>query len=988
GAGFTQNWTTADGHFVAGAMTLQPVIDSAGFYILKIINSVNGCMSIDSVNVAADFALPLADAGLPRTIDCNSPQVTLDGTGSSQGGQYIYQWSPLPGNIVSGGMGLQPVVDASGLYLLEVTDSGNGCSASSTVAVDTQADFPQVAIEVPGALGCSVPQVGLMASATAAPGITYLWTTANGNIVSGDTSLMPVVDAAGNYTLTVTDANNGCSASATVEVLQNNNAPTAVAGIPFTLPCGANSAFLDGTGSELGFEIFYEWTTPNGHILAGANTLTPEINAPGTYILAVTDGLNGCAGTDTVLVSLDNNAPVADAGLPDTLTCDSPSLLLDGSGSDSGSNIAYSWTTPDGNIVSGSTGPTPQVDAPGTYLLTVLDTGNNCETIASVQVAQVTDGPPISLADAPLLSCTDTLLTLSGSAAGSNVDYLWTAITGHIVAGETTASPSIDAAGSYLFTATDRTTGCTSDTTLLVLENTDPPTALATSPLPLDCGQTELVLDATASSSGPGFGYLWTTQNGNFASGETSATPVVTAPGDYLLQVTDLDNGCTATAAVEVTGGGNLPVVSILPPNELTCILQEIAIDASNSTFAAGDLFEWTTPDGNIVSGASTLTPTADAPGTYTLSIANPQNGCSATDSIIILQNTNAPQAAAGADLVLGCDGSAIQIQGSLLSPPDAVLDWVFAPAAGVSGNPFVAGGQTATPLVNLPGSYSLTATDPSNGCVFMDEMSISPGGIGGFSFVVGQPNCSSPTGSILFADVQGGLPPFAYSIDGTDFSPQAFFDGLPPGNYALTLRDSNGCEAVWQAQIIDFQPFEIILDATASLPLGTSIPLNAQTTLPLDEIAGIVWTPGEGLSCTACLRPFASPSANTDYVLTITDSSGCSATAGIHLLVTEPKIEVFVPNAFSPNGDGINDVLVLFANGQLVQRVGQFRIFGRWGEAVFEAFDFPPNDFLFGWDGRHRGQLMEPGVFVWLAEIVLADGQRRVLEGEVVLLR
>ena len=91
-------------------------------------------MSVDSVNVATDFALPLADAGPPRTIDCNSPQVTLDGTGSSQGGQYIYQWSPLSGNIVSGGMGLQPVVDASGLYLLEVTDSGNGCSASSTEA--------------------------------------------------------------------------------------------------------------------------------------------------------------------------------------------------------------------------------------------------------------------------------------------------------------------------------------------------------------------------------------------------------------------------------------------------------------------------------------------------------------------------------------------------------------------------------------------------------------------------------------------------------------------------------------------------------------------------------------------------------------------------------------------------------------------------------------------------------------------------------------
>ena len=129
-------------------------------------------------------------------------------------------------------------------------------------------------------------------------------------------------------------------------------------------------------------------------------------------------------------------------------------------------------------------------------------------------------------------------------------------------------------------------------------------------------------------------------------------------------------------------------------------------------------------------------------------------------------------------------------------------------------------------------------------------------------------------------------------------------------------------------------------------------------------------------------------PTSNTIYLLEVVDTNGCSAQASVQVMVSQPNIDVFVPNVFSPNGDGINDQLVIFANDQLVQQVEQFRIFDRWGGAVFEVFRFPPNDFNYGWDGTHQGQIMDGAVFVWLAEVVLSDGSKRLLEGEVLLLR
>ncbi|RMF32633.1 MAG: gliding motility-associated C-terminal domain-containing protein [Bacteroidetes bacterium] len=96
----------------------------------------------------------------------------------------------------------------------------------------------------------------------------------------------------------------------------------------------------------------------------------------------------------------------------------------------------------------------------------------------------------------------------------------------------------------------------------------------------------------------------------------------------------------------------------------------------------------------------------------------------------------------------------------------------------------------------------------------------------------------------------------------------------------------------------------------------------------------------------------------------------------------------MYIPNAFSPDGDGINDLFYIFAREGSVREIKTFLVFSRWGETVWEYHNFQPNDPAAGWDGTHRGQLMNPAVFVYFAEIEMIDGSIRLFEGDVTLIR
>ena len=146
-------------------------------------------------------------------------------------------------------------------------------------------------------------------------------------------------------------------------------------------------------------------------------------------------------------------------------------------------------------------------------------------------------------------------------------------------------------------------------------------------------------------------------------------------------------------------------------------------------------------------------------------------------------------------------------------------------------------------------------------------------------------------------------------------------------------------------------------------------------------------WTPSDSLSNPTEIATSAQPTSTTLYNLIVTDTiSGCVIVDDVLVQVDKVR-NIYIPNAFSPNADGNNDHFYIFA-GNGVRRVLDFKIFDRWGEVIYEAENFPPNTFKHGWDGTFKGQAMNPGVFVYFAEVEFIDNEVIHYNGDVTLLK
>jgi gliding motility-associated-like protein len=135
---------------------------------------------------------------------------------------------------------------------------------------------------------------------------------------------------------------------------------------------------------------------------------------------------------------------------------------------------------------------------------------------------------------------------------------------------------------------------------------------------------------------------------------------------------------------------------------------------------------------------------------------------------------------------------------------------------------------------------------------------------------------------------------------------------------------------------------------------------------------------PTTGLNCANCFNPIASPTQNTTYTLTVTSDSGCTSTTSVTIDVSCGT--VFVPDAFSPNGDGQNDYL--YVRGDCI-KIMNFKVFDRWGNKVFET-----TDKSIPWDGTFKGQPMNTATFVYYLDATTYDGNTITKKGNVALIR
>lgn len=970
-------WSTADGRLTGGATTLTPSIDRAGTYRLTLTDRDNGCSEFSEVRVEPGTVGPPPPAPPVQEMGCAPATYALRADDPGPG--FTAAWTTADGNFVSRADTLTPVVDTPGDYVLAVTETATGCVGTTTVEVRRGVLGAAIALQS-NPRTCARRQIVLQSSHTAGEPLDYQWTTADGSILNGATTPNPTVDAAGTYTLTVTGRSSNCSESASVEVVNDFAAPPAEAGPDTSITCLRGTVNLRGTTTATDPGLDFSWATPDGMIDAGADRAEATVSAPGRYFLTVTNPRNGCFTTDSLTVADGRTPPLITAGPDRTLTCVDTAFVVGGGTVIFG--VDYSWTSPNGNFVGSPDQINVMVDAAGTYSLEAFDPATGCTGRDTAVISVDTTRAELTAAPAPPLTCNDPAVRLPVELRGDAEDYALDWIGPGLTGAADTLRPLVAAAGTYRLLARHLTTGCRDSLDLVVADQRFTPAAVATSGDVLTCRTTTVTLDGEGSLTGPDVAYSWMDAFENEVS--DSLTAVVDAPGVYTFTVLDRPTGCTATDTTRVSEDRVPPALDLNPtPARITCAEPSVTLNPGAEQMPLF-LYEWTYTEGN-----QSPTPVANSPtisvgaaGTYSLLIVNPLNGCETRGETVVVADVDPPAAVLPDTLDLGCDTIPFVLPAEVSNLADLSLRWTTA------GGTVLAATEHSPARGRGVGDYFLEVVDLTNGCTGQDTLTAIQDLPVAFEFLANDPTCRRPLGSIDFLGVTGGNGPYLFSVDGgRSFMADTAFGELPAGNYALAVQDFTGCEL--RDTVLLNRPREIVtfLPERVSVELGDAYRIDLQTSFDDLEISGVLWRDSTYLDCGSCLRPLARPLGDRRYTVDVESTDGCTATATIFLAV-ERNYDVYFPDAFSPNGDGLNDVFLPLGDARRVVRIRNFGVYDRWGAAVHFVGEMDVNQAPLGWDGRARGRLLDPGVFVYSAEVEFLDGEVELFKGEVVLLR
>jgi len=450
--------------------------------------------------------------------------------------------------------------------------------------------------------------------------------------------------------------------------------------------------------------------------------------------------------------------------------------------------------------------------------------------------------------------------------------------------------------------------------------------------------------------------------------------------GDIILNIFDSNiNSCSMVVTIEAPTDCSScnPDVNAGDSATLTCAITSVNLQGTSSL--SGD-FNWSGPNGFQENGLNISTSEA---GWYYLAGDFGQN-CSAIDSILVLEDLELPLAEVNPVFDdLDCLQEEINLNGNNSSVgSEFEYEW--------TGPGIVEGFTGLEPTINLPGEYELIVTNTINGCTETATVSIeaNPEIPTDAAVTIDPPICFGELGYAEIISIEGGTGPYVFSLDnGITFSSDTILGQLEPGVYNLLIQDSRGCEYVENFSIPSAPELTLEIEGDIIVAAGENIQLNAFVNIPESQISEIIWSPAQWLSCIDCLNPIATPSDNITYNLLVIDENGCEISSEISLLL-DNELNIYFPNVFSPDDDNINSKFMAFAAENSVSQINYLRIYDRWGELIFLETNFQPNDETFGWDGTFRDQELNPGVFVYLAEVMFVSGETLVFRGDLTLIR
>lgn len=940
-------------------------VTTSGTYYVK--KTTSGGIS-DTVSIAVSVhpvpdirGVDPAPVCSPATVDITpTPMVWKDFNTLTDGQGDITYWRdavmtiPMTATAASS-------ISTSGNYYIKKTTS-QGCIDTTIVKVQVN---PPVTVTATPATICKGDSTTLSATG----GVSYLWSPSTG--LSGTTGSSVKASPADNATYTVrgTDS-NGCFKDTTVNINVN---PLPVVIATGSTICAGSTATLSASGATT-----YTWN-PSGETTANI-AVKPTVTT--VYTATGTDG-NGCIGIDTAEVVV-NPLPVL-VVTPASGICAGGSVALNASGAND-----YSWAPSTGLVP--SSGPAVTASPGSTTTYTVIGTSLGCANTASV-IVTVNAQPTVDVS--PDVSiCKGDSATLIGSLASS---YTWSPSLGLSSAqgAVVKVSPPV---GTTTYTVTGTTSGCsgTASKDVVVTVN-DLPIVIASQDTGI-CKGASAGLRATTGL----ISYIWTpsgTITGGSGTSQITVTPLLSTM--YVVTATDA-NSCKNKDSVVVTVHA-LP--SLLTSDASIC-------EGSDTTLQVTGAFsyDWSPATGLSSTAGSAVTASPASTTTYTI-IGTDANGCKDTTTSLLtikpipVVTVNSPSVCIGEQATLSPRGAKSYSWLSSLAATGTTSDSTILVNTTSTVTYIIQGttngcSDTAHARVTVYQLPVITASNDTTICAG----SVAPLYAGGALSYVWSPSGSlnTPDGSLVQAtpvsltqymvtgtDVNGckssepvqvtvnPIPVITVSRDtaiceGSSVTLQASgavtnwtWTGLVPeetgssitvspttqNSYTVTGKDNIGCQSSKSVTVTIFPPLNPVAGPAVSICAGETV----QLTVLAQGATFFSWSTGEQASSIQ-----VHPGKTTAYYVTVSNG-GCTATDTVEIKVKdETPAQVYIPNAFTPNEDKLNDVFKVEPDEHLVMSF-EGMIFNRWGELYYQWENIDE-----GWDGKYQGKLVQEDVYIY----------------------
>jgi len=867
----------------------------AGNYTCTITDA-NNCTVTQTFNITQPPALTVTPSQTDVTCNgaCNGSATVTPGGGTAP---YSYNWAPV------GGTGATANGLCAGSYTATVTDA-NGCVITQIFTITQPTPITATTSSVNSTCG-NANGTATVNPSGGTPTYTVVWSDPGAQTTLTATGLL-----AGPYTVIVTDA-NGCVDTFSVTV-NNSGSPTLAVQSSTNVTCfGAcdGSATVAAAGGTPPYT--YNWT-PSGGTGTTANGL-----CAGTYICTVTDA-NGCTAVDSVTITeppqLTNTSTSTDALCFGS--CDGTASVTASGGTPP---YSYNW------LPSGGTGSSANNLCAGTYTVTITD-ANGCTINDTITINEPT---PLALAiagfDATCNGACDGQVVVIPSGGNSNYSFSWNPNT-------SCNQPSCSnvCAGTYTVTVTDGN-GCVDTASATV--NEPPAITTVMSSTTAHCNQADGSATVAAAGGTGTLDVLWS------PGGQTTATATNLLPGTYVVTITD-DNGCTHTDSVTVP---NAPGVGLTLTSSVNASCFGVCDGSATVTASSGTgtyTYNWSPSGGNAA------TATGLCAGVYVCTVTD-SAGCTASVTVTISEPTQLTVAAVAP--VSLCNG-----QNTLMNCTPAGGTPVYT----YNWTPGNIGTQSGTVTPTATTTYTVTVTD-ANGCTATASSTVTINPVPTAAFTSDQQSGCVPL-TVQFTDgssvaTPGNIVSWSWDFgDGTGSTQNPSHTYATPGVYTviLTVTTGDGCtHTITMANYVSVYAIPVAEFSAGPQPTTN---LNPEICFTDESIGAATWSWsfGDLLNSGSILQSpcFTYPDTGCfDVVLTVTSVEGC-VNIVTHPVCITPDYTMFIPNTFTPNGDGSNDLF--FPKGAGIDlSTFEMWIFDRWGNMIYYTDDLNK-----GWDGRANG--------------------------------